>query len=54
MNADPPKHLENPREITAPNKCYAKATTTGWRFSEGGTHEEMLRPQGQEGELREN
>ena len=25
-------------------ECYAKATTTGRRFSEGGTHEETLRP----------
>ena len=28
--------------------CYAKATTAGRRLSEGGTHEEMLRPQDQE------
>ena len=25
--------------------CYAKATSVGRRFSEGGTHEETLRPQ---------
>ena len=31
--------------------CYTKATTADWRFSEGGTHEEMLCPQDQEGEL---
>ena len=34
--------------------CYAKATTAGRRFSEGGTHEETLHPQDQEGDLREN
>ena len=26
-------------------QCYAKATSVGRRFSEGGTHEETLRPQ---------
>ena len=31
--------------------CYAKATSVGRRFSEGGTHEEMLRPQDLKGEL---
>ena len=25
--------------------CYAKATSVDWGFSEGGTHEETLRPQ---------
>ena len=25
--------------------CYAKTTTVGLSFSEGGTHEETLRPQ---------
>ena len=25
--------------------CYTKATSVGRRFSEGGTHEETLRPQ---------
>ena len=34
--------------------CYAKATTVGRRLSEGGTHEETLRPQDQEEELQEN
>ena len=33
--------------------CYVKATITGRRVSEGGTHEEMLRPQDQERENRQ-
>ena len=32
--------------------CYAKATNAGRGFSEGGTHEETLCPQDQEGESR--
>ena len=31
--------------------CYAKATSMGRRFSEGGTHAEMLRPQDLKREL---
>ena len=38
-------------QIAKGNCCYAKATTADWRFSEGGTHEETLHPQDQEGEL---
>ena len=34
--------------------CYAKATSIGRRFSEGGTHEETLRPQDLGRKVREN
>ena len=31
--------------LSPDSQCYAKATSVGRRFSEGGTHEETLRPQ---------
>ena len=33
------------------SSCYVKATLVGRGFSEGGTHEETLRPQGLEKRL---
>ena len=48
--------LEEFKNMTAEagicNKCYAKATSVGRRFAEGGTHEETLRPQGSKEEWR--
>ena len=56
FNFDPEDndHIFSCSSILVDVKCYVKATTAGWRFSEGGTHEETLRPQDQEGELRGN
>ena len=43
---------EDNSEVRLNVACYAKATIAGRGFSEGGTHEETLRPQNQEGESR--